>query len=159
MLEYFIAAAREQKKFVNLHTKGGEKEILDLLEKYDVKYVIIHWYSGPMDILHAMIKYGCYFTIGVEVHYSDHIKEIAKAVPDHLLLTETDNPGALRWLKGNDEVGMPTAIKKVIEAVTKLRQSTPEKIEKLVNANFSRMIEDDPRLAEIKSRLLRSDES
>jgi TatD DNase family protein len=25
VLEYFIAAAREQKKFVNLHTKGGEK--------------------------------------------------------------------------------------------------------------------------------------
>ena len=34
VLEYFIAAAAEQNKFVNLHTKAGEKEILDLLEKY-----------------------------------------------------------------------------------------------------------------------------
>src|SRR2546428_796495 len=32
VLEYFFAAAREQKKIVNLHTKGGEKKILDLLE-------------------------------------------------------------------------------------------------------------------------------
>jgi len=108
VLEYFIAAAAEQKKFVNLHTKAGEKEILDLLEKYDVRRAIIHWYSGPMDILRAMIDYGCYFTIGVEVLYSDYIKSIAKAVPDHLLLTETDNPGSLRWLKKNDELGMPT---------------------------------------------------
>src|SRR5918999_833397 len=46
VLEYFIAAAREQKKFVNLHTKAGEREILDLLEKYDIKHAIIHWYSG-----------------------------------------------------------------------------------------------------------------
>jgi TatD DNase family protein len=153
MLEYFIAAAREQKKFVNLHTKGGEKEILDLLEKYDVKYVIIHWYSGPMDILHAMIKYGCYFTIGVEVHYSDHIKEITKAVPDHLLLTETDNPGALRWLKKNDEIGMPTAIKNVVEALAELKQSTPENIELLVQTNFSRLIATDPWLKEVKIRL------
>ena len=49
-----------------------------------------------MDILQAMIDFGCYFTIGVEVLYSDYIKTIAKAVPDHLLLTETDNPGALK---------------------------------------------------------------
>jgi TatD DNase family protein len=144
VLEYFIAAAHDQKKFVNLHTKAGEKEILDLLEKYGVKRAIIHWYSGPMDILRAMIQYGCYFTIGVEVLYSDYIKEIAKAVPDHLLLTETDNPGALRWLKKNDEIGMPTAIKDVVHALAALRQSTPEKIESLVQTNFSRLIANDP---------------
>jgi TatD DNase family protein len=149
VLEYFIAAAREQKKFVNLHTKAGEKEILDLLEKYDVP-AIIHWYSGPMDILRAMIDYGCYFTIGVEVLYSDYIKVIAKALPDHLLLTETDNPGALRWLKKNDEIGMPAAIKDVVNALAKLRQSTPEQIESLVQTNFSRLIADDPWLQKIR---------
>jgi TatD DNase family protein len=143
VLEYFIAAAAEQKKFVNLHTKAGEKEILDLLEKYDVKRAIIHWYSGPMDILQAMIDYGCYFTIGVEVLYSDYIKEIAKAVPDHLLLTETDNPGALRWLKKNDEIGMPTAIKEVVVALAELRQETPKQITQLVYKNAKRLIEDD----------------
>src|ERR1051325_1084402 len=46
VLEYFFAAAREQKKFVNLHTKGGEKQIIDLLEHYGVERAIIHWYSG-----------------------------------------------------------------------------------------------------------------
>jgi TatD DNase family protein len=154
VLEYFIAAACEQNKFVNLHTKAGEKEILDLLVKYNVRRAIIHWYSGPMDVLKAMIDFGCYFTIGVEVLYSDHIKEIAKAVPDHLLLTETDNPGALRWLKKNDEIGMPVAIKNVVKAVAELRQSTPERTENLVCANFSRMIKDDPWLSEIRNRLL-----
>jgi TatD DNase family protein len=99
-----------------------------------------------MDILRAMIQYGCYFTIGVEVLYSDYIKQIAKAVPDHLLLTETDNPGALRWLKKNDEVGMPTAIKKVVEAVAELRQSTPEDVTRSVQTNFSRLIAGDFRL-------------
>jgi len=140
VLDYFIAAASEQNKFVNLHTKGGEKEILELLEKYGVRRAIIHWYSGPMDILYAMIDFGCYFTIGVEVHYSDHIKEIAKAVPDHLLLTETDNPGALKWLNKNDEIGMPTAIQNVVNKVAELRQSTPEDITRLVHTNFSRLI-------------------
>ena len=154
VLEYFIAAAAEQNKFVNLHTKAGEKEILDLLEKYDLRRAIIHWYSGPMDILRAMIDYGCYFTIGVEVLYSDYIKEIAKAVPDPLLLTETDNPGALRWLKKNNEVGMPTAIKGVVNTLAGLRRSTPGQIETLIHSNFSRLIAKDPWLHEIQSKLL-----
>jgi len=97
-----------------------------------------------MDILKAMIDYGCYFTIGVEVLYSDYIKSIAKAVPDHLLLTETDNPGALRWLKKNDEIGMPAVIKEVVNAVAEVRQSTTEQIESLVRANFMRLITNDP---------------
>ena len=149
VLEYFIAAAADQNKFVNLHTKAGEKEILDLLEKYNVRRAIIHWYSGPMDILQAMIDFGCYFTIGVEVLYSDYIKTIAKTVPDHLLLTETDNPGALRWLKKNDEVGMPTAIRDVVKALADLRQSTIENIESLVQTNFTRLIAGDPWIKEL----------
>lgn len=146
VLEYFIAAAAEQNKFVNLHTKAGEKEILQLLEQYHVKRAIIHWYSGPMDILKAMIEFGCYFSIGVEVIYSDYIRQIAQTVPDHLLLTETDNPGALRWLKKNDEVGMPAAIKDVVESVARLRQSTPEKLASIVQQNFNRLIAEDPGL-------------
>ena len=157
VLEYFIAAAAEQNKFVNLHTKAGEKEILDLLERYDVKRAIIHWYSGPLDILRAMIDFGCYFTIGVEVLYSEYIQKIARTVPDDLLLTETDNPGALKWLKKNDEIGMPSAIKDVVNTVAELRQSSRENIESLVQANFSRFIANDRWLLTFLSTL--ADES
>jgi len=153
VLEFFLAAAVEQNKFVNLHTKGAEAEILELLRKYGVKRAIIHWYSGPMDVLQALIHYGCYFTIGVEVHFSNYIRQIAKTVPDHLLLTETDNPGALRWLKKNDEIGMPVAIKDVVGALGELRQTTHEAIEALVVANFSRLITDDSRLTDVRTLL------
>jgi TatD DNase family protein len=153
VLGYFFAAAREQKKFVNLHTKGGEREILDLLVRYDLRRAIIHWYSGPMDILRELIAYGAFFTIGVEVHFSDHIKAIAQGVPDHLLLTETDNPGGLQWLKG--ELGKPKAIENVIEKVADLRQSTPERIERLVHANFTRLIADDQWLKPVAELLSR----
>src|SRR5690242_18306206 len=156
VLEYFIAAAREQNKFVNLHTKAGEKDILDLLESYDIQRAIIHWYSGPMDILRAMIDFGCYFTIGVEVLYSDYIKEIARTIPDHLLLTETDNPGALRWLKKNNEIGMPTAIKDVVDGLARVRQTTQEEIQLLVQGNFARLIANDPWLGHVHASLFTS---
>ena len=65
-------------------------------------------------------------------------------MPDHLLLTETDNPGALKWLKKNNEVGMPVAIKSVVESLALLRQSTREQIERLIHNNFTRLVEGDP---------------
>jgi TatD DNase family protein len=152
VLEYFFAAARDQKKFVNLHTKGGEREILDLLEKYDVRRAIIHWYSGPLDILRAMVQYGCYFTVGVEVYFSARIEAIAREIPDRLLLTETDNPGGLKWLSGT--AGMPKEIEKVVESLARLRDTSAESIIRAVHANFVRLIEDDPWLADARRLLL-----
>jgi Tat protein secretion system quality control protein TatD with DNase activity len=69
-----------------------------------------------------------------------------------LLLTETDNPGGLKWLKG--ELGMPRAIANVVETLAALRQSTPERIERLVHGNFARLIKDDPWLQDVRGLLL-----
>jgi TatD DNase family protein len=84
----------------------------------------------------------------VEVLYSDYIKAIARAVPDHLLLTETDNPGGLKWLTG--EVGMPSVISKVVDALAELRTSTPERIERTVQSNMIRLVDKDTRLATMR---------
>ena len=151
VLEYFLAAAREQDKVVNLHTKGAEREILDLLERYDAQRAIVHWYSGPRDIFHALVDHGAYFTVGVEVFSSENIQAIAREVPEGQLLTETDNPGGLKWLRG--VVGLPLAIEKVVQVIAALRQSTAEAIEKAVCENFTRLIKDDPWSADIRARV------
>ena len=151
VLEYFLAAAREQKKLVNLHTKGAERKILDLLEHYDIQRAIIHWYSGPLEILRAMAEFGAYFTVGVEVFYSDAIRAIAREIPEHLLLTETDNPGGLKWLKGI--TGMPGEIEKVVTALAELRGASQESIRPTIHQNFLRMIQDDPWLSTVRALL------
>ena len=152
VLEYFFAAAREQKKMVNLHTKGAEKKILDLLERYNIERAIVHWYSGPLDILRRLIEFGAYFTVGVEVSYSETIQAIAREVPDHLLLTETDNPGGLKWLK--EIVGMPRHVEDVIKVTARLRSSAPESVARIIQRNFLRMIEVDPWLKDLRPVLL-----
>jgi TatD DNase family protein len=155
VLEYFLAAARDQNKMVNLHTKGAEKEILRLLERYDIRRAIVHWYSGPLDILRALVQFGAYFTFGVELLFSDPIRAIAAEVPDRLLLTETDNPGGLKWLKG--VVGMPTIVTEVVEALARLRQMSSSEMSETLEANFIRLIDDDPWLQGVRSLFVRSE--
>ena len=153
VLEYFLAAAREQKKFVNLHTKGAEREILDRLERYDIQRAIIHWYSGPLDILHALVQFGAYFTIGVEVLYSEVIRKIAAEIPDHLLLTETDNPGGMKWLKG--VMGMPKDIESVIKTLAELRGASATLVAQTVHKNFLNLLTGDPWFTQVAQLLSR----
>ena len=150
VLEYFLAAAKEQNKIVNLHTKGAEKEILNLLEHYDIRRAIVHWYSGPLDILRAMVKYGAYFTVGVELPHSSAIQAMVKEIPNHLLLTETDNPGGLKWLKG--VVGMPSAVKDVIQTLADVKQLPAHAVARIVRKNFLRLIDNDPWLQDVRLR-------
>jgi TatD DNase family protein len=152
VLEYFFAAAREQNKWVNLHTKGGEKEILRLLDKHQIQRAVVHWYSGPLDLLRELASWGAYFTVGVEVLFSEHIKTIAREIPEPLLLTETDNPGGLAWLGGG--TGMPRELRGVIEMLARLRHSTAAAVTAAVHRNFARLIENDPWLTEVRTLLL-----
>ena len=138
VLEYFLAAAREQDKAVNLHTKGAEREILDLLERYQIRRALAHWYSGPEDILRALIAYGAYFTFGVELLASEKIRALARAVPLDRIITETDNPGGLNWLTG--EIGMPEVLTRVVEELARAKKTMAEEIERKVEENFRRLM-------------------
>ncbi len=146
VLKFFLEAAQRQNKIVNLHTKGAETEILDLLDGHHIQRAIVHWYSGPLDVFREMITRGFFFTIGVEVSHSSHIQDLARELPLPQLLTETDNPGGLKWLTG--ETGMPHHLQAVIQTLARLKRTTPEAIQKQVGHNFLRLVRDDPWLPE-----------
>ena len=109
VLEFFLASAAQHDKIVSLHTKGAEKDVIGLLTRYNVRRVIVHWYSGPLDVFRELVAMGMYFTIGVEVLYSEHIRTIAREVPLDRLLTETDNPGGPKGLNRFDRDAVTAA--------------------------------------------------
>jgi TatD DNase family protein len=145
VFEFLLAAAGEQGKIVNLHTKGAEEAVLDLLDRYDIERAIVHWYSGPLDIFKEFAARGAYFTIGVEVLFSEHIRTIAREMPSSQLLTETDNPGGPKGFTGT--AGTPTLIRDVVQGVASARQTTAEAIVQTVRDNFQRLALNDPWLA------------
>jgi hypothetical protein len=53
-------------------------------------------------------------------------------------------------LKKNDEIGMPAAIKDIVNVLAELQQSTSEEIESLVQSNFMRLTADDSGFAKSK---------
>ncbi len=140
VFEFFLAKASQQDKIVNLHTRGAERDVLDLLSQYHIRGGVVHWYSGPMDVLHKLADLGFRFTIGVEILYSDDIKTIAREIPRELLLTETDNPGGLKWLR--DIAGMPGVLRDVLAELARVRGMSFQELESLIETNFGQLIGD-----------------
>ena len=90
-----LAFAYEHQKPVILHTKGQEKEILDIIKDYPNHY-LVHWYSAN-HYLQDYIALDCYFTVGPSVGTDIAVQEVVKQVPLNRLLVETDGLEALAW--------------------------------------------------------------
>jgi len=149
VFEYFLRAASRQRKIVIVHTKGAESETFQLLRKYNTERLIIHWYSGPWHILKAMVEHGFYFTIGVEVLFSQHIQDIAGYLPAEQMLTETDNPGGSALLAGN--IGTPLLMKDVIGKLAEIRGTSDRIIMATVQDNLIRVGDNDPWLTRVQA--------
>ena len=144
VLEFFLDAARNQDKVVNLHTKGAEPEIVLALRRFETRRAIVHWYSGPMDALRELADLGVYFTVGVEVLRSDAIREIARVIPPDRLLTETDNPVAYHWRAG--EPGRPRLLLDVLAELGRVLGTSAAAVEAQVHQNFLALADGDERL-------------
>ena len=151
VLEFFLSAAREQDKVVNIHTSGAEAEVLELLERYDIRRAIIHWYSGPVEPLRRMIQRGFQFTFGCELLSSESIQAIAREVPKAQLLTETDNPGGPQWVFG--EPAMPDLVKPVLQALAMVHGEDEANMQEQIRLNMLGLIDGDSRLARLHALL------
>jgi len=145
IFELFLSKTKN--RIISLHTKGAEGDVLDLLRVYGNNRVIIHWYSGSLDILEEMIEEGYYFSISPEIKFSDHIKKIVKEISLDQILTETDNPGGPQSYMGKK--GMPILIKDVAKEIAKVKEKRFFQIEEIVQENFARLAESDLGIREI----------
>jgi TatD DNase family protein len=115
---------------INLHSKGAEKLIFEMLPSYKVPNVNIHWYSGPEKYIKLGLDRGYYFSVTPAVKYSPAMKKTATLVDlDHLLL-ESDGP-----VKFHGKAGTPTMVKEVLNELAIIKKEDVKKIEEKIWEN------------------------
>ena len=92
VLREILATMQDKKKVISVHSRRGEKELLELLCEYNIKNVIFHWYSGPIGLIPAILDQGYYFSINEAMCLSNNGKAIIEKIPKDRILTETDAP-------------------------------------------------------------------
>lgn len=92
VLREVLATIKGKKKIVSVHSRNAEIELLDMLCEFEIKNVIFHWYSGPVDLIPSIIERGFYFSINESMCRSKNGKSIIGKIPREKILTETDAP-------------------------------------------------------------------
>lgn len=135
VFDFLLSQGMEKNKVISLHTKGGEREILEKLSIYkNCNKVIIHWYSGPLDLVPLFLALGCYFTISVDVGCSNVTEELLKLIPVNRLLIETDGITALEWING--EKSFPSYIAKVAQDTASRKNMSVTDFNGVIRQNF-----------------------
>lgn len=137
VFEYQCAWAQRLSKSMNLHTRGAESEVLELLRRYRIASPIIHWYGGPLDLVEAYLAEGCYFTVGVDVLNPRIEHSIAEVLPLDRILLETDNPDGYRWQA--KEIGMPDLLLTILQKVAAIKQMSVAELEDKLWQNWQEL--------------------
>lgn len=139
VFKHFVKKAKKYDKYLNIHTKGAEELIYNILYKENMlEKSIIHWYSGDSHTLNKFIDANSLFTISVDINYSEKTKEIAKLIPISNILAETDGPTALEWVNG--VYGMPSEIINVYNGICGVKNIDDSELKYYINKNYNDII-------------------
>lgn len=91
-LKYILKELEGKNKIISVHSRRAEKELFSLLQDYNIKNVIFHWYSGPLSLIPEIISEGYYFSINEAMTLSPSGLKIIDKIPTNRILTESDAP-------------------------------------------------------------------
>ena len=135
VFEQQLSFAQEHRLPVILHLKGMEKEALELLRRYENRY-LVHWYSCG-SWLQEYIDMGCWFTIGPSLPFDETVQQVAAAVPLKRLLVETDGISACTWCEQRevlpDEHG--AILKRSMAQISEMRNIPYHQLEQQMQKN------------------------
>lgn len=131
-----IDLAEKIKKPIIIHSRKGEKEVLDLLETSNLKKVILHCFSGNFNLVKRAIDLNYSFSIPPVIVKLEHFQKLVEISPLTKLLTESDAP-FLSPYKG--QYNEPSFIKETIKQIAKIKKITEEETEKIIFMNYQKI--------------------
>jgi TatD DNase family protein len=131
-----LSVAEEKSLPVIIHSRGTTSQIVSLLPSYNVKKVLLHWFSRPLTLLPQIVENGYYISEGPPSVYSSHTREIIKRIPLTNLLTETDGPVSFRGpFKG--KMTTPTFLPLVVKAIAQMKDMRETEVADQILQNFT----------------------
>lgn len=136
VFEKMLRLAETLKLPAIIHSRGTTERIVDMLPSYNLKRVLLHWFSYPITALPKAIDHGYFITEGPPAAYSSGIRDVIAKVPLTNLLTETDGP--VRYFKPpfNGQLTKPSFIRAVVEAIAEIKEKSAIDVAEQIAQNF-----------------------
>src|SRR3989344_2916674 len=87
-----IELSEKIKKPLLIHSRGAEKEVIELLETSKSKRFLMHCFTGNYKLVKKIFDNNYFLSIPCNIVKSTHFKDIVKNFEMKQILTETDSP-------------------------------------------------------------------
>ena len=135
-----LELARQMGLPVQIHSRDASGDTLKMVQEYSrrVPAIVMHCYSGSVEMARDLVKLGCYISLAGPVTYRNARKqvEVAGQVPLDRLLVETDSP----YLPPSPYRGQRNEPAYVVETARKIaaiRNISSEEVAAATSANAS----------------------
>jgi TatD DNase family protein len=129
----FLDLAKKMDLPVITHSRKAEKELIDILEEFEMKKVILHCYCGKKKLALRAEKLGYYFSVPPRLLSSDQFQELVKEISITKLLTETDAP-YMGAKKG--ERNIPSNVEQTIKKIAELKRMDETEVKNSIFMNY-----------------------
>jgi TatD DNase family protein len=134
VFEYMLILAERLQKPLSVHSRGSVDDVLSTLSTYNLKGVLLHWFSGAPNQLKVACDRGYYISYGPAVVYSNKTKKLASSTPLNLILTETDGPVRFGAAFQN-RVALPAFVPSIVYALSTLHKLRFEDMRNIIFEN------------------------
>ncbi|MGB9748609.1 MAG: TatD family hydrolase [Candidatus Woesearchaeota archaeon] len=140
MFKEFLLLAKELKKPVIVHSRNAEVDAIKIINKFNLKKVVMHCFGGSLKLVNEIIKNKWYISIPPIILRSTHFQDIVKIVPLSNILTETDSP----WLSPyKNKKNEPAFILETIKKISEIKGLTKEEVSNNIFLNYQRIFLED----------------
>ena len=138
-----IKIAKEYNKPIVIHSRDAINDTYEILKEYgkDMK-IVMHCYSGSVEMAHKFLDLGIYFGIGGVITFknSKQLKEVVEMLPMERIILETDSPYLTPEPyrgKKNDPTNIPFIASKIAE----IKGLTKEEVIEITTSNTRRLFD------------------
>ena len=101
----------EHPRITSLHSYEATEELVSVLEDYDLRGVVLHWWLGSPELTAKAVDLGCSFSVNTS---SLRRSDLLRVIPLNRLLPETDHPFGDRTRRGDRRPGLVADVEAVL---------------------------------------------
>jgi TatD DNase family protein len=128
-----LEIAAEQDKPVVVHCRFSHRRAHAMVRGAGLRRAVFHWYSGPLDVLDAILADGHCISTTPALAYSPPHRAAAQHAPLDRILVETDTP-----VRYQDRPSRPADLLHTIEQLSQIKQIPMEETARITAANARR---------------------
>jgi len=131
-----LKVAKELDMPVVIHTRKAELDCIEILEKSDLKKIVLHCFIGRKHLIKRAADNGWFFSIPPVITRLQHFQTLVSMVPLNQLLTETDSPG-LSPVAG--ERNEPANVEVTIKEIAKIKNISEKEVADAIWENAKKL--------------------